>query len=91
METSMYETLRLAHAVGIALPEGFVAAQMQFLDSLPESMQSSMQNDLAAGNRLEAPWLCGAVARMYAARGSSAPINRTLFAALKPYVDGRTA
>ncbi len=91
METSMYETLRLAHAVGIALPEGFVAAQMQFLDTLPETMNSSMQNDLAAGNRLEAPWLCGAVARMYAARGSSAPINRTLYAALKPYVDGLPA
>jgi 2-dehydropantoate 2-reductase len=89
METSMYETMRLAHAIGVALPEGFVAAQMQFLDTLPETMQSSMQNDLAAGNRLEAPWLCGAVARMYAARGSSAPINRTLYAALKPYVDGK--
>jgi 2-dehydropantoate 2-reductase len=89
METSMYETMRLAHAVGVALPEGFVAAQMKFLDSLPEAMHSSMQNDLAAGNRLEAPWLCGAVARMYAARGSAAPINRTIYAALKPYVGGK--
>ncbi len=88
MEASMFETLRLAHANGIALPEGFVGAQMQFLDTLPETMRSSMQNDLTAGNRLEAPWLCGAVARMYAARGSTAPINRTLFAALKPYVGG---
>jgi 2-dehydropantoate 2-reductase len=91
METSMYETMRLAHAMGVALPEGFVAAQMKFLDTLPATMHSSMQNDLAAGNRLEAPWLCGAVARMYAARGSSAPINRTLYAALKPYVDGQQA
>ena len=88
MEASMFETLRLAHANGIALPEGFVGAQMQFLQTLPETMHSSMQNDLIAGNRLEAPWLCGAVARMYAARGSTAPINRTLFAALKPYVSG---
>ena len=88
MEASMLETLRLAHANGIALPEGFVGAQMQFLDTLPATMRSSMQNDLAVGNRLEAPWLCGAVARMYAARGSSAPVNRTLFAALKPYVGG---
>jgi 2-dehydropantoate 2-reductase len=89
MEASMTETLRLAHAHGVALPEGFVADRLDFLDSLPESMQSSMQNDLAAGNRLEAPWLCGAVARMYAARGAAAPVNRTLYAALKPYVDGR--
>jgi 2-dehydropantoate 2-reductase len=91
IEASMFETLRLAHANGVALPEGFVAAQMQFLDTLPDGMRSSMQNDLAAGNRLEAPWLCGAVARMYAARGSQAPINRTLYAALKPYLDGSVA
>jgi len=88
MEASMIETMRLAHAWGVALPEGFVAAQMQFLDTLPATMHSSMQNDLAAGNRLEAPWLCGAVARMYAARGASAPVNRTIYAALKPYVNG---
>jgi 2-dehydropantoate 2-reductase len=89
MEASMFETLRLAHANGVALPEGFIAAQMQFLDTLSPAMCSSMQNDLAAGNRLEAPWLCGAVARMYAARGSAAPVNRTLYAALKPFIDGK--
>ena len=88
MEASMFETMRLAHANGVALAEGFVPAQLQFLDTLPGTMRSSMQNDLAAGNRLEAPWLCGAVARMYIARGSSAPVNRTLYAALKPYIDG---
>ena len=88
---SMLETLRLAHANGIALPHGFVDAQMKFLDTLPADMRSSMLNDLLAGNRLEAPWLCGAVTRMYDARGSHAPINRTLFAALKPFVNGHTA
>ena len=29
--------------------------------ALPHEMRSSMLNDLVAGNRLEAPWLCGAV------------------------------
>lgn len=89
VEASMLETLRLAHAHGVALPHGFVEAQMKFLDTLPEMMRSSMLNDLNAGNKLEAPWLCGAVARMYAARGSSAPINRTLYAALKPFINGQ--
>jgi 2-dehydropantoate 2-reductase len=91
MEASMLETLRLANANGVALPESLVAAQMQFLDTLPEGMRASMANDLAAGNRLEAPWLCGAVARMYAARGTASPVNRTLFAALKPFIDGKGA
>ena len=48
-----------------------------------------MLNDLAAGNRLEAPWLCGAVARMAAETGVAAPVNATLYAALKPYLRRR--
>ena len=54
-------------------------------------MKSSMQNDLLAGNRLEAPWLSGAVARMAGEAGLAAPVNATLYAALKPYVMGRAA
>jgi len=38
MEASMLETLRLANVNGVALPESFVAAQMQFLDTLPEGI-----------------------------------------------------
>ena len=51
-------------------------------------MKSSMLNDLTAGNRLEAPWLPGAVARMGHAAGVATPVNATLYAALKPYCDG---
>ena len=58
------------------------------LDGLPDDMRSSMQNDLAAGNRLEAPWLSGAVARMAAESGLPAPVSATLYAAMKPWVDG---
>ena len=47
-----------------------------------------MLHDLEAGGRLEAPWLCGAVARMAREAGLDAPVNRAVFAALKPYVDG---
>mgnify|MGYP003693872137 CR=1 FL=1 len=60
---------RSARAQGIALADDFVAQQMKFADGLPAEMKSSMLNDLAAGNRLEAPWLCGAVARMAQRRG----------------------
>jgi len=47
-----------------------------------------MLNDLAAGNRLEAPWLSGAVARMAKEAGIAAPVSATIYAALKPYADG---
>ena len=47
-----------------------------------------MLNDLVAGNRLEAPWLSGAVVRMAAESGTAVPVNATLYAVLKPHVDG---
>jgi 2-dehydropantoate 2-reductase len=88
LESAIREVWTLARARGIGLTEDFVAQQMKFADGLPAEMKSSMQNDLAAGNRLEAPWLCGAVARMAAAAGVAAPVNATLYAALKPYCAG---
>jgi 2-dehydropantoate 2-reductase len=47
-----------------------------------------MQNDLIAGHRLEAPWLCGRVAQLSAKAGLAAPVNATIYAGLKAYVDG---
>lgn len=47
-----------------------------------------MLNDLTAGNRLEASWLSGAVARMAKETALAAPVNATLYAAVKPYCDG---
>jgi len=88
LESAIREVWTLARACGIGLADDFVAQQMKFADGLPGEMRSSMQNDLAAGNRLEAPWLCGAVARMAAAASIAAPVNATLYAALKPYCDG---
>jgi len=51
-------------------------------------MKASMLHDLTAGRRLEAPWLSGTVAEMSEAAGFDAPISRTLFAAMKPYIGG---
>ena len=87
-EQAMRETWTLARARGIKLPDDFVEKQLAFLDTLPAEMRASMLHDLEAGNRLEAPWLCGAVARMAAESGLQAPVNRAIYAALKPYVDG---
>ena len=51
-------------------------------------MRSTMLADLMAGHRLEAPWLCGRVAALAAEAGIDAPVNATIYAGLKPYVDG---
>ena len=85
---SMHETVALARAQNVALPDDFVPTQMRALDRLPAEMRSSMQNDLLAGRRLEAPWLCGRVAELSAQAGLAAPVNATIYAGLKPFVDG---
>ena len=88
LEAAIRETWAVGRAKGIALADDFVAQQMKFADGLPAEMKSSMLNDLDAGNRLEAPWLAGAVARMGSAAGVATPVNATLYAALKPYCAG---
>jgi len=87
-EAAMREAWSVGRAKGVALDEGFVEQRMAFLDGLPEAMRSSMQNDLEAGNRLEAPWLSGAVARMARECGLDAPVSATIYAALKPWCAG---
>jgi 2-dehydropantoate 2-reductase len=88
LEDAMREAWAVGRARGIALADDFIAQQMTFAQGLPAEMKSSMLNDLNAGNRLEAPWLSGAVARMAKEAATTAPVNATLFAAVKPFCDG---
>ncbi len=87
-EQAMRETFRLARARGARLPEDFVDKQLAFAETLPAEMRASLLHDLESGGRLEAPWLCGGVARMSAEAGLDAPVNRAVYAALKPFVGG---
>lgn len=87
-DAAVREAAAVARAKGIALGDDFAEKQLGFLDALPAEMRSSMLNDLTAGNRLEAPWLSGAVARLAQEHGLEAPVSRTLVAAMKPYVNG---
>jgi 2-dehydropantoate 2-reductase len=82
------ETWTVGRKRGVRLPEDFIADRMQFFDGLHANMKTSMQHDLEAGKPLEAPWLCGAVVRMSEELALDAPVNRTLYAALKPYING---
>ncbi|HEV8106595.1 MAG TPA: 2-dehydropantoate 2-reductase [Burkholderiales bacterium] len=88
-EQAMRETWRLGRARGVALADDFVEARMKFADGLHADMKASLAHDLENRGRLEAPWLCGAVARMSEEAGLAAPVNRAVYAALKPYIDGQ--
>ena len=87
-EAAMKEAVALAHAENVTLSDDFLSRQVRALDGLPAEMRSSMQNDVLAGHRLEAPWLCGRVARSSKKAGLAAPVSATIYAGLKPYVDG---
>jgi len=87
-EQAMRETWRLARARGAKLPDDFVDKQLAFAETLPPQMRASLLHDLEAGGKLEAPWLCGAVARMSQEDGLDAPVNHAVYAALKPFVGG---
>lgn len=83
LRAAMEETVAVARARGLDLPEGYVEERLAFADTLPESMTSSMYHDLVAGKPLEVEWLSGAVARMGAGAGVATPVNATVYAALK--------
>jgi 2-dehydropantoate 2-reductase len=89
LETVMRETWAIGRKRGVKLADDLVEQTMKFAGGLPAEMRASMAADLEAGGKLEAPWLSGAVARMSREAGLEAPANRTVFAALKPYIDGK--
>jgi 2-dehydropantoate 2-reductase len=89
LQAAMTETWQLGRQRGMRLADDFIADRMRFADTLHADMKTSMQHDLEAGKPLEAPWLCGAVVRMSAEAGLEAPVNRTIYGALKPFLRGR--
>jgi 2-dehydropantoate 2-reductase len=91
LQASMRETAALGRARGVSLAADFVDKQLDFIDALPPQMRSSMLHDLTAGRRLEASWLAGATVRMAEEMGLDVPVNRTVYAALKPYLQGAPA
>ena len=89
LEQAMRETWRVGRAHGVKLADDYVEQRLAFADGLHADMKASLLHDLEAGGKLEAPWLCGAVARMAREAGLEAPVNRAVYAALKPYLNGR--
>lgn len=83
------EVVALGRAAGVKLPSDAEQQAMAILDRVPAEMQTSMQQDLERGNRLELPWLSGAVARMGRDLKVPTPTHDAIYAGLKPYAEGR--
>lgn len=88
---ALAETIAVARACGIRLPEDHADTVMRFSEGLPDAMKPSLLHDLERGNRLEVEFLSGAVARLGAEHGVDTPVHRTIYAALKPYAAGQVA
>jgi 2-dehydropantoate 2-reductase len=84
----MQEVIAVGRAAGIDLDSEVATVWRSFLDNVPDSWTPSMAVDLAAGNRLELPWLAGKVVDLGRQLGVPTPTNRVVYAALKPFAQG---
>ncbi|GAB3931227.1 2-dehydropantoate 2-reductase [Kribbella albertanoniae] len=84
----MGETVQVARAQGVPIPDDFVDDRLAFVDQAPAEMTSSMHHDLNRGNRLEVAWLSGDVVDRGRNLGVPTPCNRAIYDLLAVHADG---
>jgi len=84
----MRETVIVGRSRGVALAADYADKRIEFCDTLPAEMTASMYQDLHRGNRLELPWLSGAVAKLGEQMGIAVPRNRAVSDIPALYVTG---
>ena len=82
------ETVAVGRKKGAKLEEGLEAKQLAFAEGLPPEMKASMLGDLERGNRLELPWLTGAVLRLGRELDVPTPVSETVHTILKLHAGG---
>jgi 2-dehydropantoate 2-reductase len=83
------EAVRVAQAAGIEASEAWVDEIYAAISSRAPWTPSSMLTDLLAGRRLELESIQGHLLRLGERHGVPTPLNFAVYAALRPYVDGR--
>jgi len=76
---AMREVVAVGRAQGVQLAADFADSRLAFADGLPETMTSSMHNDLERGNRLEVDGLSGDVVERGRAANVPTPVNRAIY------------
>ena len=82
------EAVRVARGLGVTLPDEIQSRTLEFIDNNPPDGKSSQLVDLERGRRLELDGLSGAIIRLGEQTGVPTPVHRTVYAALKPFIDG---
>ncbi len=86
--TVLKEAESVGRALGIALEEDLLDCTMSYIDGYARDLHASMHTDLERGNPLELEALNGAVVRLGIEAGVPTPANQSIYALLKPYVEG---
>jgi 2-dehydropantoate 2-reductase len=84
------EIEQLARAEGVPVAADIVERISGYVGGIPGTMRSSLLIDLSHGKRIEIEQLHGSVVRRAERLGLPVPITSTLYAVLKPWVNGRT-
>lgn len=82
------ETAAVGRARNVALAPDTEARTLAALEGNPATAKASLLVDLERGRRLELEGLSGAVVRLAAELGVDTPVHRTVYAGLKPFVNG---
>jgi 2-dehydropantoate 2-reductase len=84
----MEEAVAVGRAKGVPLAPDYALDRLEYGRSLPGNIVASMREDLERGNRLELPWLSGAVVRLGRELGLPTPANAAVVAGLKLHAEG---
>jgi 2-dehydropantoate 2-reductase len=82
------EVERIALAEGVQVAAAVKEQIVQYVESVPASMRSSLLIDLQQGKRIEVEALPGSVVRRGRAAGVETPMMLALYYVLKPYENG---
>jgi len=83
------ETAALGRARGIALSGTIESDIWAVANGLPPTMRASTAIDLEHARPLEIEWISGAVNRLSQTANLQAPVNKSIYALLSPYIHGR--
>jgi len=88
MMAAIDEVIAVGKAKGVNFPPDLMEGTLKLIKNFPASAKSSMLEDFERGNRLELPWLSGAVVRLGKEAGVPTPIHQFITTILAPFVNG---
>jgi 2-dehydropantoate 2-reductase len=90
-EKGFAEVAAVGRARGVKLAADLEEKMLKAMRGFPPEMMPSMTVDLLRGNRLELPWLAGKVVALGRELNVPTPTYDVMYAALKPYANGKAA